>query len=70
MHHLFKVFDKNPEEAVKIADSLIEYGAETDALNSDFMGCIHLAAYLGNIEAIKYAFERPKQFKVYSKVGL
>ncbi len=57
LHYCFMMFQKNPTEATKIAQLLLEYGANPNQTNDMGWAPLHLAVQRGCLEAVKFAVD-------------
>ncbi|KAL4435736.1 hypothetical protein ABPG74_018287 [Tetrahymena malaccensis] len=57
LHYLFQQYYKNPEESSKIAQMLLDNGANPNLENNEKWSPLHFAVKRGCLEAVEFAFE-------------
>ena len=57
LHYIFSIFERDPTEAEKIANLLLENGADPNIQNHDRWSPLHIATNKGNFNAVKFAID-------------
>ncbi|EAS03797.2 ankyrin repeat protein (macronuclear) [Tetrahymena thermophila SB210] len=57
LHYLFQQYYRNPEESSKIAQMLLDNGANPNLENNEKWSPLHFAVRRGCLEAVEFAFE-------------